>query len=269
MSTAGVTAAPVRRSVGHVMGLPISLALRGRHTDDRAADGAWAEAMATLHDVDRVFSTYRADSCVSRLGRGEVALGSCPPEVAEVLALGELAREQSSGAFDVRRPGPDGVPVLDPSGVVKGWAVERAVRPLLGLDDTDVCLSAGGDMVCRVADPGRPAWRIGIEHPHDPTRLVAVVPVRDGAVATSGLAHRGAHLVDARTGRVPVALASVTVVAASLTWADIDATAAFALGQDGPEWLAARPGRSGLVVWADGSATACASSTRLPLHLIG
>jgi thiamine biosynthesis lipoprotein len=235
------------RYVDHVMGMPISLALRGAHTGDAAARGAWAEAMAALRDVDRVFSTYRPDSFVSRLGRGELDLGDCPPEVAEVMALGELARLQSGGAFDVRRGGR-----LDPSGVVKGWAVERAARPLRALPDTDACLSAGGDLVCRVAGPASPDWQIGIEDPRDPTGVVAIVPVRNGAVATSGLTHRGGHVVDARTGAVPDAIASVTVVHDDLTWADIDATAAFALGRDAVRWLRTRARRRGLVVWADG-----------------
>jgi FAD:protein FMN transferase len=245
MSTA--TRPAPARYVEHVMGMPISLALRGRHTDDAVARGAWAEAVAALRDVDRVFSTYRPDSFVSRLGRGELTVEECPPEVAEVLALGEVARLQSHGAFDIRRGG-----VLDPNGVVKGWAVERAVRPLRLLLDTDVCLSAGGDLVCQVADADSPDWRIGIEDPHDPTRVVAVVPVRNGAVATSGLAHRGGHVVDARSGAVPDAVSSVTVVHDDLTWADIDATAAFALGRDAARWLRTRPRRTGVVVWADG-----------------
>jgi len=245
-----VSAAPcTARYVDHVMGMPISLALRGRHTTDPAAQGAWAEAMAALRDVDRVFSTYRPDSFVSRLARGEVRVEDGPPEVAEVLALGELARLQSHGAFDVRRGG-----VLDPSGVVKGWAVERAARPLTALPDTDVCLSAGGDLVCRVAGPGSPDWRIGIEDPHDPSRVVAVVPVRTGAVATSGRAHRGDHVVDARTGAAPDGIASVTVVHDDLTWADLDATSAYAMGRDAARWLRTRARRSGLVVWADGRA---------------
>jgi thiamine biosynthesis lipoprotein len=243
-----VTSAPgVVRYVEHVMGMPISLALRGRHTDDAAARGAWAEAVAALRDVDRVFSTYRPDSLVSRLARGELSLADCPPEVAEVLALGELARLQSHGAFDVRRDG-----VLDPSGVVKGWAVQRASRPLVALPDTDVCLSAGGDLVCRVAGPDSPDWRIGIEDPRDPSRVVAVVPVRTGAVATSGRVHRGDHVVDARTGLAPDGVASVTVVHDDLTWADIDATAAYAMGRDAARWLRTRQRRTGLVVWADG-----------------
>jgi FAD:protein FMN transferase len=237
------------------MGLPISLALRGRHADDEQARTAWAGVMAVLREVDAVFSTYCADSVVSRLGRGEVALEDCPPEVAEVLALGAAAERDSSGAFSVSRPGPDGDPVLDPSGVVKGWAVERAAAPLRALAGTDFCLSAGGDMVCRTLDPEAGPWRIGIEDPRDPARVIAVVPVWTGAVATSGTAHRGQHLVDARTGRPPSRVASVTVVTGSLTWADIDATAAYAQGAEAARWLQTRPGRTGLVVWEDGSTT--------------
>jgi thiamine biosynthesis lipoprotein len=237
------------------MGMPISLALRGRHTDDDAARAAWAAVMAELRQVDLVFSTYRADSAVSRLGRGEIGVEDCPPEVAEVLALGAAAELQSGGAFSIRLPGPDGRVVLDPSGVVKGWAVERAAAALRELPDTDFCLSAGGDMTCRTLDPDGVPWRIGVEDPADPSRVIAVVPVVTGAVATSGTAHRGEHLVDARTGVAPVGVASVTVVAGSLTWADIDATAAYAHGEDAARWLETRPGRSGLVVWADGTTT--------------
>ncbi|CUR57151.1 ApbE family protein [metagenome] len=245
--------ASAHRRVDQVMGLPISLALRGRHVDDDRADAAWEAALDVLRRADEVFSTYRPHSAISRLARGELEVADCPPEVAEVLALGEAARLASDGAFDVRRPGPDGRPVLDTNGVVKGWAVERAARAFVGLEETDVCLSAGGDMVCRVSGPDRDAWQIGIEDPHDPRRLVARIPVRNGAVATSGQAHRGAHIVHGSTGLVPEGVASVTVVAADLTWADIDATAAFTHGRAALDWLRDRPGRAGLVVWGDGS----------------
>ena len=242
----------VHRRVEHVMGMPVSLAMRGRHAADRYGESAWARALSVLHEADRMFSTYRADSFVSGLRRGEIGVTDCPAEVAEVLGLAELARVQSDGAFDVHHVGPDGRTVLDPSGVVKGWAVQRAAQAFAILGDTDYCLSAGGDMVCRVADADRPAWRIGIEDPHRPSRVVAVVPLRIGALATSAMTHRGTHIVDARTGEVPTGIASVTVVADDLTWADIDATAAFAQGQQALRWLESRPRRRGVVVWADG-----------------
>jgi thiamine biosynthesis lipoprotein len=243
------------RYVEHVMGMPISLALRGRHTTDRTARDAWAEVMTELRDVDRVFSTYRPDSAISQLVRGELTLDECPLEVKEVLALAEAAERESDGAFSAWLPDTDGVRRLDPSGVVKGWATERAAAWLATLPDTDFCLSAGGDLTCRTLDPDGTPWRIGIEHPADPGRVLAVLPITTGAVATSGTAHRGAHLVDARTGRAPSDVAQVTVWSASLTTADVQATAAFALGSAAADWLRTRPDSSGLVVWADGSTT--------------
>lgn len=237
---------PVARRVEHVMGMPVSVALRGRHAHGWEADAAWAAVLDSLRAADRVFSTYRADSVVSRLNHGELALDEVPDEVHEVLAIGERARRATDGAFSVWRDGR-----LDPSGVVKGWATQRAAAALRALPDTDVCLGAGGDLVGWSATV---PWRIGIEDPRDPTRLVATVPLTDGAVASSGTAHRGAHLVDARTGTAPAGIAGVTVLAASLTDADVDATAAYALGRDALTWLRRRVGRTGLVVWADGTA---------------
>ena len=256
------------RYVEPVMGMPISLAMRGRHGGDRRGRAAWAEVLRTLRGVDQLFSTYRPDSFVSRMIRGEVDNEHPPAAVLEVLALGDRAEQESGGAFAVRRAGPTGERVLDPSGVVKGWAVERAAEHLRALESTDFCLSAGGDIACRTLDPAATPWRIGIEDPFDTSTLVALVPVHTGAVATSGATHRGDHLVDARTGRPPTGVASVTVIADSLTWADIDATAAYALGRDAARWLHGRPNSGYLVVWADGSTTSSAASNVADVQLL-
>ena len=227
-----------RRSV-QLMGMPISLAVRG-HESAETVDAAWSEAVAELRWVDFVFSRWRPDSAVSRLARGELTVAECPREVAEVLELGKRAAEDSDGAFTMLLPDPrdpDGVRRLDPTGVVKGWAVERAARRLAPL--RDYCLSAGGDLVC-VSEPSATPWQIGVEDPHDPTRILAVVPVSNGAVATSGTSHRGRHLLDGRTGDPVEELSSVTVTADSLTVADIAATSACALGLGAESWLRSR-----------------------------
>lgn len=239
----------IERRVAMIMGMPISLAVRGGQS--AAAENAWQAVVSELQTVDLIFSTYRPDSYVSRLRRGEIDLDQCPGEVAEVINLGADAQRRSDGAFSIMLP-VGGATQLDPSGIVKGWAVERASRHLAGLEDADFCLSAGGDMVCRVAGSQSPWWRIGIEDPRDPTRIIAVVPVGNGAVATSGTAHRGQHIVDARTGTPPTGIASVTVIAESLTRADIDATSAYAQGPDAIDWLAAQPGLLALIVEPDG-----------------
>ena len=236
------------------MGMPISLALRGRHADDTPrGDGLDRRRWPSCGEADRVFSTYRADSVISRLGRGEIALADCPPEVAEVLALGEAGRADSGGAFAVRpRRGPRPVAASSRAGPRNAppRTSPRCPAP------TSASPQAATSPAAPPTPPGAP-WRIGIEDPHDPSRLVAVVPVHTGAVATSGTARRGAHIVDARTGRPPTGVASVTVIGPSLTAADIDATAAFALGPDAVRWLRCR-GRTALVVHTDCTTTVVA-----------
>ena len=91
--------------------------------------------------------------------------------------------------------------------------------------------------------------------------MAAVVPIRNGAIATSALHRRGDHITDARTGTTPTTLASVTVIYPTLTQADIDATAAFALGPDALTWLRSRPRRTGLVILSDGTRRLYGDST--------
>jgi thiamine biosynthesis lipoprotein len=258
VSVMGCAEDRIHRRVEHIMGMPISLALRGRHASSDAAEQAWDAVIKQLREVDVIFSTYRDDSIINRLDRGELLIDECPPVVAEVLNLGRQAERQTDGAFSINLPTVDGRRRHDPSGVVKGWAVQRAAGFLDALDETDYCLSAGGDLVCHTADRVRPAWRIGIENPYATMSLIAVVPIRSGAVATSGTAHRGRHLIDPRTGQHPIGVASATVIADSLTWADIDATAAYVQGRHAVRWLGTRQIRGALIVWADGT------TTRLP-----
>lgn len=239
-----------RRTV-EVMGTVVSLALRGRHADGPEVDAPWAEVVGVLRHADEMFSTYLPDSPINRWGRGELSLAEAPPEVAEVLALAEEAHLVSGGAFDIRatRSPHGGGP--DPSGVVKGWAVQRASVLLERHGDTDYCLSAGGDMVCRTRRVDAEPWLIGIADPVDPTRLIARVPVHNGAVATSGTSHRGEHIMDPRTGSPARALRQVTVIGPDLTAVDIEATTAFVLGEGAGDWLGERR-RTALLVRADG-----------------
>ncbi|WP_042393040.1 FAD:protein FMN transferase [Streptacidiphilus carbonis] len=241
---------PVLRHAEPVMGTVVSF-------DVRAPDGAAADALRRavdwLHRVDGVFSTYRPDSQISRLGRGELTVADCDPEVAEVLALGAAAERAGDGFFSVRPGGPDGA--LDPSGVVKGWAVERASRILLEAGSTDHSVNGGGDVqTAGEAEPGR-GWSLAVAHPLHPGAFATLVRGSGIALATSGTAERGAHILDPHTGRpASGGLASVSVVGKSLTAADIAATTAFAMGPAGREWLASQPGLEGFAVTADGRA---------------
>jgi thiamine biosynthesis lipoprotein len=239
-----VTAAVRRSWVEQVMGMPASILLRGPSLD--GVEALVTAAYGELRRVDELFSTYRADSEISRLRRGEVTAAQLDPVVREVLALCDLAKVETQGWFDVNLPGG-----LDPSGLVKGWAIERALAVLAEHPEIDVCLNVGGDVAVRVAADGQP-FVAGIEDPRDRSRLVASVPLAAGGLATSGTAARGLHIVDPHTGRPVAEIASVSVVGPSLMWADIYATAAFARGRGGLAWLESLSLYDALVVHLDG-----------------
>jgi thiamine biosynthesis lipoprotein len=237
------------RHAEEVMGTVFSFDVRGG--DPVAVQSALAEAIAGLHRVDEVFSTYRDDSQVSRLARGELTVEDCDPEVAEVLELGAEAERLSEGWFSTSYEGR-----VDPTGIVKGWSAERAARQLAAVPGvTGVSVNGGGDVqLLGTPGPQRP-WRVGVSDPLRPGGLAAVISAAgtsELAVATSGTAERGTHIVDPRTGRSAVTdLLAVTVVGPRLTWADCWATAAFAMGsRDGLRWLESLPDVEALLITA-------------------
>jgi thiamine biosynthesis lipoprotein len=216
--------------------------------------GDWSTAVADvvswLHRVDGIFSTYKAESAVSRLGRGEITVAECPPEVAPVLSACAALTAETDGYFTAYPGGR-----LDPSGYVKGWAIERASEILREHDSTNHAVNGGGDTQCAgERTPGEP-WRIGLTHPLQPGRLTAVVALRDDAVATSGTAERGAHVINPKTGQPATDLASISVVGRSLSRVDAYATAGLAMGRDSLKWLADLTDHEGLMVATDGRAS--------------
>ncbi|WP_190192748.1 FAD:protein FMN transferase [Streptomyces minutiscleroticus] len=230
------------------MGTVFSFDVRGGEPDAVAA--ALAQAVAGLHRTDAVFSTYREDSQITRLARGELPVGACDPEVAEVLELCAEAERTSEGWFSSTYAGS-----VDPTGLVKGWAVERAARLLSGAGAGGVSVNGGGDVQLRGAPDGHRPWRVGVSDPLRPGHLAAVVSAAGAgelAVATSGTAERGAHIVDPRTGRSAVTdLLAVTVIGPRLTWVDAWATAAFAMGsRQALDWLESLPDTEALLITA-------------------
>ena len=229
-----------------VMGTVASLDVRGASAP--AARAAFDLVMAWLHEVDRRFSTYRDDSEISRIGRGELSLAQAGDDVRWVLDRCARLRHETGGAFDERATGR-----LDPSALVKGWAVERGADLLRAEGLTDFALSAGGDVVVRGGALPERAWRVGIQHPDDRGAVAAAIEVSDLAVATSGTYERGEHLLDPRDAGAPTGVVSVTVIGPDLGTADAYSTAAFAMGLDGPAWTAGVAGYEAMTILADGT----------------
>jgi thiamine biosynthesis lipoprotein len=239
-----MTVAVVSRHVHTVPAMGTVVSLDARGCDETAE--AFARMSAWLAEVDARFSTYRAGSEISRLDRGELALSDASDDVREVLARCARLRRQTDGAFDERAGGG-----LDPSALVKGWAIERGASLLREAGLRDFALGAGGDVVVRGDSLPDERWRVGIQHPFDRAAIAATISVTDLAIATSGAYERGEHVLDPRTGRPPSGVLSVTVVGPDLGLADAYSTAAFALGEAGPAWTLGLDGYEAMTITAD------------------
>ncbi|HWD63208.1 MAG TPA: FAD:protein FMN transferase [Humibacter sp.] len=221
----------------------------GHHRDVLAAiDVCFDE----LRDVERVFSTFRDDSDICRLRDGLIQADEADARVAVVRAACVDAKEATGGRFDAWRRG-----WFDPTGYVKGWATEKAARrtlaPLLGRAGIDaVGINVGGDIQLFTGADSAWLWHVGVTDPTRSGEVSATMEVRNGAVATSGTAERGAHIIDPRTNTPVIGVASATVVADGLERADLWATTAIVAGFDDLSWIASAGVHSGLVVSSDG-----------------
>jgi thiamine biosynthesis lipoprotein len=239
-----MTAAAVARAlhVEHCMGTVFTVDIRDPGQWDRAVN----DVIAWLRRVDAVFSTYKPDSDVSRLRRGDLHLAAADPDVATVLDLCAEVQATTGGYFTAMSDGR-----VDPTGLVKGWAIELASELLRQHGSRNHAVNGGGDVqLAGESAPGRP-WTVGISDPHDRTRVLTTISGRDFAVATSGSAERGAHIVDPFTERPATALAGATVVGPSLTLADAYATATFVMGRSATTWINSVDGYETLLVDSD------------------
>jgi thiamine biosynthesis lipoprotein len=227
-----------------VMGTVVSFNLR-----DHVPLDAFRNAVASLQAADRIFSTYQPDSEISRLQRGEIDVRDCHPDVVEVLQRCRVARERTDGYFTAHPYGE-----LDPTGLVKGWAIQRASQILADAGSRWHAVNGGGDIQL-VSAIKHDDWRVGITDPTDRSRIVAVAALRDGAIATSGTAERGDHIINPHTAEVAQHYLSVTITAPTLTDADVFATAAFAKGEGAVAWIEHVRGLEGLFVDRHGRVT--------------
>ncbi len=209
------------------MGTAVLFNIRDPHFPQSALD----EAVELLHQVEDTFSVFKQDSEISRIASGELSIDGADPQVRDVLASCEVLRRDTAESFDHR---PDGS--LNPSGYVKGWAVEEAAGVLIRAGIESFLISAGGDIVARSAPPGADAWNIGIRDPLDADATLGTVELRNNAIATSGRYERGAHIWGATTQDKE--LASISIVGPNLGFADALATAVFAAGLRNIAWLA-------------------------------
>lgn len=228
------------RSTRILMGMPITVEIVG------PAAGALIDVVFAYFDaVDKRFSTYRTDSEIEAINRGEITTIESSVEMREVLTLAERTKRETEGYFDIRTPNGQ----LDPSGIVKGWAIRNAAKILADSGATDFFVDAGGDIQSHGKNPLGGEWSIGIRNPFIPSEIIKVVYPRGRGIATSGSYVRGPHIYNPHAPNKTIDdIVSLTVIGPDVLEADRFATAAFAMGKDGIYFIEQLPGFEGYAV---------------------
>ena len=186
-----------------------------------------------VHEVDQLFSTYKENSVISQLRRGEIEIAQCPPEVIEVWNLCAFVKELTEGAFDPWAISGG----FDPSGLVKGWAADQCAEILLAAGANHVQVNAAGDLALRGGFTPTQPWSIGVVNPDNRLEILQTFEITDGAIATSGTYERGAHISDPHTGMIAIGAKSATVIGPNGAIVDALATALMVSGRDGAIWF--------------------------------
>lgn len=242
-----------------LMGMPITVEVADRSASPESIERAYAY----FGEIDRRFSTYKPTSEISRINAGTQPISGASPDMRTVLALAEQTKRQTHGYFDVRRP--DGT--IDPSGLVKGWAIYNAAKLLEREGLRHFYVEAGGDLQTKGRNAEGQDWSVGIRNPFDTDEIVKVVSLKDQGMATSGTYVRGQHIYDPHDPRKTFDdILSLTVIGPNVYEADRFATAAFAMGPRGIEFIERMPGCEAYMIDRTGTATMTSGFESLVLH---
>jgi len=230
-----------------IMGMPVEIEII---SDD--AEAVFESAFAYLTSIDERFSTYKETSEISRINRGEIEKGKESDEMKEVFRIAQMTKQESDGHFDILRP--DGQ--IDPSGIVKGWAIRNTAARIRAAGYENFFLNVGGDIAVSGTDALGKEWSVGIRNPFNINEIVKVVYPRGKGVATSGSYIRGDHIYNPHNPTEELHdLVSLTVIGPDVLDADRHATAAFAMGKEGINFIERLPGFEGYAIDAHGIAT--------------
>ena len=229
-----------------IMGMPITVEI----VDKKANPKTLAMIYDYFREVDARYSTYKKDSEISKINQG-LDKAKWSTETRTVLDLCEETRQQTNGYFDINHNGQ-----LDPSGLVKGWAINNAAKLLIDKGFKNFYIDAGGDIQVHGLNQSGQPWRVGIRNPFNREEVIKTIAVSTQGVATSGTYIRGQHIYNPhKPDSLVEYVASLTVVVPDIYEADRFATAAFAMGGEGIEFIESMNGLEGYMVGSNHQAT--------------
>lgn len=232
-----------------IMGMPITIEI----VDNSATSGDLEHLFAYLVSVDERFSTYKPESEISQINSGKLVAEEWSDDMRTIFLLAEETKQKTFGYFDIATP--EGT--IDPSGIVKGWAISQVAELLHTRGITNFYIDAGGDIEAHGVNMAGIPWSVGIRNPFNATEIVSILALSDAGVATSGTSMRGAHIYDPhRKTRDIHDIVSMTVIGPNAFEADRFATAAFAMGRKGIAFIETHPGLEGYMIDKEGIGTA-------------
>jgi len=230
-----------------LMGMPITVQIN----DEKAKNNHIDAVYEYFKKVDERFSTYKTTSEISQLNRKETNGKKMSDEMKTILLLCEQTQKETNGYFNIEKNG-----LLDPSGLVKGWAINNAATLLSSAGFENFFIDAGGDIQMQGYNEQNDLWKVGIRNPFNRREIVKVISLTGKGVATSGTAIRGQHIYNPYHIDVPIKdIVSLTVIGPNIYEADRFATAAFAMGKEGILFIESLPEFEGYMIDKDGMAT--------------
>lgn len=227
------------------MGMPITVEIVDMD-DARVFDATFD----FFRKIDKRYSTYKEDSEISQINNG-LPKNQWSSEMKTVIHLCEVTKQETGGYFDIAHDGK-----LDPSGLVKGWAVWEAAKWLVRQGVINFYIEAGGDIQAYGTNEAAQPWTVGIRNPFNTSQIIKTLRLHGAGIATSGTYIRGQHIYNPHLPHTPlIGVQSLTVVAPNVYEADRFATAAFAMGKDGIHFIEAHENLEGYMIDDSGIAT--------------
>lgn len=215
-------------------------------TDSQVTNEDINEVFSLFHYLDKTFSTFKKDSEISRINRGELKEVQFSEEMRKILSLCEKTKQETNGYFDIHINGK-----LDPSGVVKGYAILEGATLLQKKGFKNIYVEIAGDIQVFGEDKNNKGWKIGIQNPFKTDEIIKVVLLKDKGIATSGNYQRGDHILNPIGKKMADEIASISVIGPNVYEADRFATAAFAMGEKGIEFINSLKGFEGYMIRKD------------------
>ncbi len=236
----------MRKFRDDIMGMPIIVEIINGtgETVDAAFD--------YFKDIDERFSTYKNESEITKINQKKITEREYSKDMKEMFVLAEQTTRETDGYFSIIQN--DGT--IDPSGLVKGWAINRVAKLIESFEYRNYFLDVAGDIQsCGVNKEGK-EWTIGIRNPFDESSIVKVISPRGHGVATSGTSIRGQHIYNPHKPESVIDdIVSLTVIGPDIYEADRFATAAFAMGGKGIAFIENLSGFEAYQINSEGIAT--------------